>query len=369
MPAANKPLANVMYISLPEDSTRSLGDFTVDPNVLIPIEVVGGDETWTMQNLTWEMIIAAMIKVIVYDTSNAHAGYYRDFVLAAKPDIINELSATGIEQANEKNYDVAEEIFAALRSLLPDEPDPALNLALVYEEHAKIYERGNRTDLTDAYLERTHALYTELCRRFPDNSRVLFNFGNFHLHMKNYVQAQKHLERFLEISVDERKNETVRTILGELAKRHATDELFREAYDFIRMGREREGIERIQTFLQPHPEVWNAWFLLGWAHRRLGEYREGHDAFVKALELGPDEPDTLNELAICQMELERFDKSEETLRKALRKDPENTKIVSNLGILAMKRGRKDEAKNYFLTVLELDSEDVIAAHYVSLLEE
>ena len=369
MPQTKNPLENAMYISLPEDSKRELDTFTVDPDILIPVEIVGEDESWTMQNLSWEMIIAAMLKVITYDRDNSHASYYRDFILAAKPDIAAELSVTGVEQANQKNYDIAEEILAALRALQPNEPDPALNLALVYEEHAKVYEKGNRLDLMETYLDQTHTLYSDLLKRFPEHPRVHFNCGHFFLHMKNYVRAREHLEQYLELSDDTKKKEMVVTILDELTKQSESDEWFREAFDFIRLGREREGIDRIRRFIEVHSDVWNAWFLLGWAYRRLEMYQEGYDAFTKAVDLGSSEPDTLNELAICQMELGKYDECAQTLQNALRIDPENTKIVSNLGILALKQERIEEAKNYFLMVVELDPNDTIALHYLEFLRK
>ncbi len=55
--------------------------------------------------------------------------------------------------------------------------------------------------------------------------------------------------------------------------------------------------------LESNPDVWNAWFLLGWANRRISNFVEAELALSKALELNDSEVEIYNELAICNMEL------------------------------------------------------------------
>jgi Flp pilus assembly protein TadD len=112
--------------------------------------------------------------------------------------------------------------------------------------------------------------------------------------------------------------------------------------------------------LQRHSDVWNGWFILGWALRKLGRWEDGEAAFGQALELGGDNSDTRNELAICLMEQKKYAAARKELEAALREEPENVKIISNLGVLAMKKGDSDEAAAFFRTVLELEPEDPIA---------
>ena len=78
-------LQNIMYVALPEGTERQIGEFTIDPEIMIPVEISEGNETWTMQNLSWELIVASMLKVLVHDSGHLHADYYRNFVTAAKP--------------------------------------------------------------------------------------------------------------------------------------------------------------------------------------------------------------------------------------------------------------------------------------------
>ena len=84
---------------------------------------------------------------------------------------------------------------------------------------------------------------------------------------------------------------------------------------------------------------------------------------------GDESADTYNELAICQMETGDFSGARESLVDALNMDPDNTKIISNLGFLALKQGEEEEARKYFMTVLEIDSKDPVAAAELKKLEQ
>ena len=127
------------------------------------------------------------------------------------------------------------------------------------------------------------------------------------------------------------------------------------------MGQEEKGLEQIKLFLEKNPQVWNAWFLLGWGLRRLCRWSDARAAFEKADELGGGTADTYNELSICCMETGDFAQARRYLLQALELEGDNTKIISNLGFLALRQGNKAEAAGFFRTVLELDPQDKIAA--------
>lgn len=361
---AEDPLKSIVYISVPEELATDIGDFQVDPSVLLPVETSSGPEQWEAEELTWEQVIAGMLKVLAYDRENENLDYYRNFVKAVRPEVINELTETAILKARNRDFDLAEEIFRALIGLQPDEPKGLLNLALLYEERADAYDKVGNENLKQRYLDNAFELYSDLLAFDELPSDTFFNAGHFFLKVQNFARAKELFERFIEESEEEEKIEQAREVVKKLEGQNLLDNLFKEAYDFIRLGEEQKGIERAQRFLEEHPDVWNAWFLLGWAHRRLGNYQEGREAFLKALELEEREPDLYNELAICEMELGMLTESRRRLEKALRIEPENTKIMSNLGIVSLKEGNEEEAKGFFASVLDFAPDDEIAKKYL-----
>ncbi len=363
----NPALESIVFISLPEELDKVIGDFAIDPSILMPVELLPGQDGWDTQDLSWEMIIAAMLKILVYQPDHEHTNYYRNFIFAAKPSIVEDLSASGIVKAQSRDFEIAEEIFKALVSLNSEDLHSMLNLALVYEEHSGVYEQAKRSQYAEEYRELAFGVYRKALSTASDNEHVQFNAAHFFLKQRNFQKAREHFQMFLDLSGDKKKREAVAEILNEITDQDKLDALFNEAYDFIRLGNEKEGIEKISEFLEKKPGVWNAWFLLGWAHRRLSEYSEGKAAFERALEIGPQQSDTLNELAICLLELEEYGNCRKILDKALKIEPENIKIMSNLGILALKEEKIDEAKGYFHSVLEIVPDDTIAQNYLEFI--
>lgn len=367
MPQASDPLTNIVYITLPPHLERNLGEVRIDPSIPLPVETRPG---WKMEELSWEQIIAAMLKILAYRREHEDAEYYRSFILAVRPAVVDELSETGVLKARNRDFEIADEIFRALAGLLPDDDRPVLNLALLYEQRADAYEGLGKTELTQHHTEQAFELYKELLARDEVMPEIYLNAGYFFLKQRNYDRARSAFDAYLQTESDDaEKRAEAKRIIDEIDSQNLLDTLFKEAYDFVRLGKEDQGIERIRSFLAKRPDVWNAWFLLGWAHRRLEQYSEAKDAFLKAIETGSTETDTLNELAICRMELEEYDECRSDLEAALQRDPENLKIISNMGVLAMREGKPGEAASYFRVVLEYEPEDPIARNYLQMLEE
>ncbi|MFP4383235.1 MAG: tetratricopeptide repeat protein [Spirochaetia bacterium] len=362
------PLENIVYISLPGDLNREIGGFSIDPEKMIPVELPPeSGENISLEGLSWEMIISGMLKILAYQPSHEDADYYRKFILAAKPDIVTELSETGVIKARNKDFPVAEEIFLALNGLLPENPAMLINLALLYEQWADSCRETGNEPLKNKYEERAFDTYKLLFTgdEIPADGHI--NAAFFFSKIQNYEKALEHFEEYLKVGDDEEKLRSARKFADEIRSQALMDTLFKEAYDFIKTGKEEEGIGRIEQFLSRYPDVWNGWFLLGWGKRRTGQYADGEAAFEKALQLGPPQPDTLNELAICRMELGKYGESRKNLEAALSLEPENTKIISNLAILALKEEKNDEALGFFNTVLEIDPDDKLAKKYRELL--
>lgn len=357
-------LANVRYISIAQTTQRRIGDFSLDPQILLPVELLPGKTEENTSNVSWEAIITGALTVLAYDHTNANAGYYRKFLLAVKPEIKEEFTHLGIMKARDGDHEIAIEVFRALEGLFPEDAPTHMNLALVYDERARGYEKSGKLDLAEELQGLAFEAYKRALADDPSEPTIHFNLAFFYLHHRSFEKAREHLEVFVKTASGGARVEEARRIIRDIDTQGLVDDLFQKAYDSIRLGREEEGIAAIRRFLQTHPKVPNAWFILGWGLRRLARYAEGREAFMKALEHGAPHADILNELAICLMELGDLKESEERLLHALRVEPENTKVISNLGIVAMKKGRIEEARGFFRTVLEIDPQDAIAARYL-----
>jgi len=365
-------LDRIVFLSVPDSlrgSLESTSDFTIDPAIPLPAEIPAGEDTLNLENLSWEMILSGMIRVVAADPQAEDADYYRRFVLAVKPDLLAEFSEAAILKARNGDYDLALDILGALSGLYPGEPLVQLNIALVHEDRADALERAGREAEADAENDLAQGIYAALLDQREPFANALFNAGFFYMKRRHYERARACFESFLPVADDPRKKARARSIIKQIAGHALDDEEFRETYELIRGGSEEQGIEHAREFITRHPEVWNGWFLLGWGLRRLARWQDGALAFRKAQELGGDNSDTRNELAICLMESGDLKAARTELEGALRLESDNIKVISNLGVLAMRAGDTDEAAAFFRTVLELEPADQPAAAYLAQLRQ
>ncbi|MDR3170837.1 MAG: tetratricopeptide repeat protein [Treponema sp.] len=363
----------IVFLPVPESLSGRLESlsgaeesvFTFDPAIPIPVELGPGMTELDLEELSWEMILSGMIRVVADSPDDAYALYYRRFVLGVKPDILNELTEAAILKARNGDFDMALEILSALEGLFPRSPVVLLNRALVLEEQAEAWERvGLEADAEGGY-ESAREAYQEVLDLDPPFPNGIFNAGFFFMKRRNFDQARACFSTYSSLADDPAKHEKAEALLKEIESQCLDDALFREAYDAIRQGEAQTGLLKIRDFLERHPEVWNGWFILGWGLRKLGRWEDGVAAFRRTIELGGDTSDTRNELAICLMESGSLPAARKELEMALREDPENIKIISNLGVLALKNGDDDEAAGFFRTVLELEPADPLAQEYLA----
>jgi len=360
-------MSGVAFVSIAGTTQRQIGSFTLDPEILLPVDIPQGAASPNIAELSWEAIVAGALKVLAWDQQNPHTDYYRRFVLAVKPDIRQEFTHLGILKARDGDAELAIEVFRALEGLFPDDAGTLLNLALVYEGRARQHEKRENKEAEDEYLGLAFEAYKRALAADPSEPTIHYNLAFFYLHQRSFEKAREHFQVFVKTGSDEKRLSEARRIVREIETEGLMDGLFKKAFDAIRMGKEKEGIGYAQEFLSSRPDFQNAWFLLGWAHRRLGEFSQGREAFLKALEVGTPHVDLLNELAICLMELGELGESRARLLEALKMEPENTKVISNLGIVSLKAGAREESRGFFRTVLEIDPEDRIAAGYLQSL--
>jgi tetratricopeptide (TPR) repeat protein len=371
----------VRFLSVPESLRGSLGiqdsGFSLNPDIPIPVEIKQGEETLNLEELSWEMIVSGMLRVIaagpgVLVDHDEWIHYYRHFVLAVRPSIMDEFTEAAILKARNGDFDLSLEILDSLRGLFPLSPVVKLNRALVMEQRATFLENRNGTEAAPsiegaaAFLAAEDA-YAEALALNPPFPRAFYNAGFFYLDRKDFCRAMECFSQYIEyadINKDIEKKEQVHSIIRDINKNGLDDANFSDACKLIRQGKDEAGMHSIREFIEQHPDVWNGWFVLGWALRRTSRWEEAAAALGKAIERGGGNSDTRNELAICLMESGDLGAARRELETALHKDPENVKIISNMGVLALKSGKTDEAAAFFRTVLELDPDDPVANNFL-----
>lgn len=376
---STNPLESVFFITLPDDYSLPENAFKIDTTIPLPVQSsVKNPSEFDMNSLTWEMILAGILSILAYDINNKHIHYYRSLLTSVKPNIKTELTQAAILKVKNEDFDIAEEIFDALRGLDPEDMAIVLNTALFFDQRADSYRKSGLFEDADAYDSDAEYYYKQVMDSDNPLPDAYFNAGFFYLKKKDFARGKECFEIYLAYVVDMKdedlgengiyKKQRAAEIVRDISNRNLDDELFKSAYQLVSSGEEEKGLEKIREFLEKNPTIWNAWFLLGWALRRIGRYEDAEKAFEETIKLGGDNCDTLNELAICKMELGDLAGSKKTLLDAFQLEPENTKIMSNLGFVALKEGDIASARGYFTAVLEFDPEDKIAQMTLAQLE-
>ena len=361
----DKRQQRVLFLPVPESLRDQVGDgFCINPAIPIPIEVPADEDKPNLEDISWEMIVSGMLLVIAEGKEQQEwLDYYRGFVLAVRPGILGEFTEAAIIKAQGGDFDLALEILDALRGLFPTSPAVMLNRALVLEQQAALLERHEKPE-ADGAFQAAEAAYADALALRPILPDIFFNAGFFYLGRSDFRRARECFLEYADFGDDEEKTEKARAIIKNIDENGLDDDNFIAAYELVRQGKDQAGMERIHSFIEQHPAVWNGWFVLGWALRRMGRWEDGARAFDKAVELGGVGSDICNELAICLMESGDLKGARQRLEAALHDDPENVKIISNMGVLALKANNRAEAEGFFRAVLEIDPEDVIARKFL-----
>ena len=376
-------LESIYFINFPEDVKLSEHALQIDPSVPLPVQKKEKDDpdNFNPKDISPEQILSGILTVLAYDKNNKNADYYRKIIKQARPNILKELTEAAILKTKNEEWDLAEEIFLAVKGIDPEDKRIYLNLALFFDQKADSYRKLSLYDDADAYDDSALRYYTDAMNSEPEIPEAFFNAGFFYLKQNNFAEAKGCFENYLALTADLTdeemgddglyRKERAQELINKINERNLDQSQFNHAYNLISSGEEEKGLEVIRKFIENNPAVWNAWFLLGWGLRRLERFQEAKMAFEKAKECeGDDEnADTLNELAICQMETGDFEGAVNSLNDALSMDVDNVKVVSNLGEVYLRMGKKDEARKYFKTALELDPNDKIARFELDRLGE
>lgn len=377
----SNPLESVYFINFDENVKLSDKAFKIDPTIPLPVQKKETEDAgnFNMKELSEEQILAGILKVMAYDSANKNILYYRSLLKSARPNLKKELTEAAILKTKNEDFELAEEIFAALRGFDPEDMATILNTALFLDQRADSYRKNGLIEDADACDEDALFYYKQAMDSEPAIPDSFFNAGFYYLKKRNYIEAKSVFETYLALTCEETdealgenglyKKNRAQQIIDEIDNRNLEDDHFTSAYKLINNGEEEKGLEEIRLFLMNNQNVWNAWFMLGWGCRKIGKFEDAKKAFEKTLTLeGGKIADTYNELAICYMEEGDLQKAKENLQKALNLESENTKIISNLGYLSLKEGNPSLAASYFQTVLEYDPEDKIALEELKKLD-
>lgn len=350
----NNKLDQITYIQLPESVKADFGTFKVDPSKKLPILRKEGHKHLSADDYTVENIVAGMVTAIAYDNENPDAAYYKAFVQAVDPTIVEKLNQAAIAKEQKQEYEFAEELFLAVYHLLP-QPASCINLATLYSYMAvDDLKKGNDGK---EYTKETKATLLDGLNRFGENEMILSELASFEAYLGNTEEADDYVTRYLKVAEEGEKKEEMRKLKEELAFQLENENAIQEAYDYICLEQPEKALPIIEKFVSANPRIWNGHFLKGWALRIKKDYAAAKECFLDCLKLGESNAEIYNELAICELEGGNRELAKTYLETACDLDEENLNTVTNLAYLYIADNQYDEAREYVETARYLAKED------------
>lgn len=270
------PLESIYYINVGKDFEQSKDAFKIDLTKKLPVQRKASESpgNFNPKEITTEQILAGILTVLAYDKKNEDLDYYRSIIMQVKPNIKKELCEAAILKTKNGDFDLAEEIFLALKGLDPNDVAVTLNMALFLDQRADSYRNSGLTEDADAYDADALAYYNEAMEADPPLADAFFNAGFYFMKQHKYKNAKDAFETYIaltcDLSDDEMgengvyKKERAQEIINNITNQKIDDEVFTRAYSLICGGEEEKGINEIRKFLLNNSKVWNAWFMLGW---------------------------------------------------------------------------------------------------------
>ncbi|MGD1821575.1 MAG: tetratricopeptide repeat protein [Pleomorphochaeta sp.] len=361
----NNKLEGIVYINLPSEFKKSINDFQLKPEIPIPFQLEEGVKEVNPNDISIERIVAAMIKIVAWDSKNQHIDYYRDFIQAAQEDAVNQLNIAAIAKEKAKDYEFSEELFIAVNNLAP-QPSSFINLATHYSNQAAIRKEKSETEY-DYYLQKAFGTLNEGLEKFEDNPDLLCEIGYFHVYQNNIEAAREFLEKYIKLaSNDDERISQVKKLLSDINEKIDDDSKLLEAYDQINLSNEDKAIKLLDEFLEKNPDVWNAHFFKGWALRRQEKFAQAKPCFLEALKLGECNSEIYNELAICALEEGQRELALFYLDTAIDLEPENITLLTNYALLNLEDKNYDKARYLLEKARTVDEKDPLVIHLIEI---
>lgn len=365
-------LDSIVFISVPENFVKEINGLKIDSSIKLPLQLLKKSKKIKPEDITIEAIVSGMLVVIAYDKTNKNFEYYRQFVLAAQPDCIEELNTAAMAKVQQKDLEFAHQLFLTIYNLYPNSIS-CINLATLYSSLS--VEAGKEKDemKSDYYLDKALHTLKEGLENFGENEHILSELGAFHLYLGNSEEAEDFIKRYLAIAESGAKKEQFKKILKDIERQNQSDTQIKAAYDFMMMGDPDKSLNEIEPFIKANPKIWHGHFIKGWALRNKAEYLKAEEEFLECLKLGEKNSDIYSELAICSLEKGEADLAKNYLEIALDLDEDNFTILSNLAYLHLRDKEFDEAKKYLELARVIGEEDpqiqAMMAEYTELTGE
>ncbi|MCL2067104.1 MAG: tetratricopeptide repeat protein [Treponema sp.] len=117
--------------------------FFINPDIPVPVELPEHLDNINTEDITSEMILSGMLRVIKAGEEKLEwIEYYREFILAMRPDIFNEFTGAAITKIINSDFQMALEILDILHGVFPEPAWQSMTIELLKSFAAETRDNG-----------------------------------------------------------------------------------------------------------------------------------------------------------------------------------------------------------------------------------
>jgi len=347
----NNKLEDIKFITIPEK--RKIGNIMLDNSIPLPIQF---EKNQKPEDIDLASIAAGLIKICAYDPENEHFSYYKTILLELQPNVVEELNVAAIAKTNKKEYEFALELMLAINHIC-QLPESYINLAVLYAQITVDYHSKNDDVTADMFDDKIIEILTECINKYPDYAPAYSEISAFHMRHGDMESSRDFLEKFVNLSKDEKDVKSAKKTLETLNKMISSKDQVMYAYDKMMMGCSDEALEVCNKYLAANEASWEALFIRGWAKRTLEDYDGAQQDLLESLRLDGNNAEVYNELSICSRESGNVELAKSYLDIAADLDPENVIYLTNLAFLYLSDNEFVECREMIEKARALDPND------------
>ena len=320
-------------------------------------------------NNTKTCVFLGLLKERNKDYRNAE--FFFQKAIDINPEHTYALNRLGIVMYMQEKYDKAEEYFRKALKINSNLVEPSFSLGITlgwikHNEaeaekwllHAHDIEKTNIFALLYLGLfykkikkddKKVVYYLQETLRINPEFAPAYLFLGNFYLRKKNYLEAEKHLEKALEFD--------------------RTDELSWNSMAWVKYYKKEyaEAEKCIEKALEINPNDEYAWKMMASIKIIQNAYAEAEKCIEKALGINPNDGDAWESMASIKIEQKAYAEAENCFKKTLELNPNDGNSWRELGHIKEEQGVYEEAEIYYKKAIEIDDSDILAWGNLGLL--
>lgn len=346
-----KELKDIRFITLPED--RKMGDTVISASIPLPVQFTEGQKA---EDITFNSIVAGLIKVVAYERENKNFEYYRNLLLELQPEVVKELSVAAISKSNKKDYEFATELMLAVKNL-SDAPESYVNLAVLYAQMTVDLHKKNDNVQADMYDDKILEVLLQCINKHPKYAPAYSEISAFHMRHGNVEDARDYLSKYVDLEEDLKKKAEAKNTLEGMNKMLSSKDQIMYAYDKMMMGCADEAVDCMNKYIASNDSSWEAFFIRGWAKRTLEDFHGAQIDLLESLRIDGKNAEVYNELSICARESGNVELAKSYLQIAVDLDGNDTVYLTNLAFLHLSDDQFEEARELLERARLVDSED------------